>query len=63
MSKSVYETECEVVHETDEAFLLRIYDDEHWIPKACLANADDLEVDEDAIAEIYEWFALERGLI
>jgi hypothetical protein len=63
VGRATWETDCEVVHETDEALLLNIDGDEHWVPKACIDNSDDLEVGEEATAEIHEWFAIEKGLV
>lgn len=63
MPRETYETECEVLHETDAAWLLGIDDDQYWVPKACIENNDDLEVGEESTVEIHEWFAVEKGIV
>lgn len=63
VTKNIYEADCEVVHETDGAWLLSIDGDEYWVPKACLENSDDLEVGEKTVAEIHEWFAIEKEMV
>lgn len=63
MARETYEADCEVVRLTDEAALLNIDGDEHWVPKSCLENADDLEVGEEATAVIHEWFAIKAGMV
>jgi hypothetical protein len=51
------------LHETDEAWLLNIDGDKHWVPKACIENNADLEVGEEVEVEIHEWFAIEERIV
>jgi len=48
----------EITHETDEAYLFRVDEDEEvWLPKS------QVEITESDIVEMPEWLAIEKGLI
>ena len=54
---------CEILHSTDDAYLIDDGDSEVWVPKSVV---DDIETDNHGkinILYIQEWFALKEGLI
>lgn len=52
-----------ILKRTDKALLLRVGDEEHWIPLSQIADADDFEEgDENCTVSITDWIANERGL-
>lgn len=54
----------EIVRETDAAFLLRIEDEEHWIPKSQIADASDYAMgDVDCSMSLTEFIARQKGLL
>lgn len=58
MSKSGYvDVEVELIkHETDDAFLLVIDDDEYWIPKSQVRDADNYSKGEEEVTmSLTEW--------
>lgn len=67
----VTEVELELLHETEEAYLVRLEEDceETWIPKTLVASVvssiEDSETGEVVIItlELPEWVAIEKGLI
>ena len=55
---------CNVVKETDFAFLLDDGTEEFWCPKLVIKNADEISEFDDAIdVEIATWFCEKEGLI
>lgn len=52
-----------VLRETDLALLFVIDDDEVWIPKSVIEDAETIDVgDEDIEINIASWFAEKEGL-
>lgn len=52
-----------ILRESEKAFLVRIGDEEHWLPKSQLADPDDYEVgDTDLSIAVTGWLANEKGL-
>lgn len=52
-----------IERETDAAFLVIIDNDQFWLPKSQIADADDYNAgDEDVTLSITEWIANEKGL-
>ena len=48
---------------TDKALLVRIGEEEHWLPLSQIADADDYEEgDVDLTLSITEWIAEQKGL-
>lgn len=53
----------EIVAETHSALLLRIKDEEYWIPKSQIADTGDYkEGDTDCVVSITDWIANEKGI-
>lgn len=53
----------EIVRETEKAFLVRIDDEEFWLPRSQVADdADYEEGDKDCTMSITEFIAKEKGL-
>ncbi len=53
----------EILRETDGAFLLKIGDEELWVPKSQISDASDYgEGDEDCTVSVTKWFADKEGL-
>lgn len=53
----------EVVRETEKAFLVRIEDEEIWLPRSQVADdADYAEGDVDCTISVTEFIAKEKGL-
>lgn len=53
----------EIVRETEKAFLLRIDDEEVWIPKSQISNPEDYaEGDTNCTVSITDWIANQKGL-
>ena len=53
-----------IKRETDRAFLVVIGDEEVWLPKSLVSDADDYEEgDEDVCLSVPEWFASKEGLV
>lgn len=53
----------EVLKETEAAFLVLIDDDQHWLPKSQIADANDYAVgDTNLTMSISEWLARQKGL-
>lgn len=49
----------ELVHQTDDAFKLRVGSDFVWLPKAVCRNLDE----DDGTVDVYERFAIDNGLV
>ena len=49
----------ELVHQTDDAYKLRIGDETVWLPKAVCRDLDE----EDGTVEVLEKFAIEKELV
>lgn len=49
----------ELLHQTDDAYKLRIANDVVWLPKAVCSNFDE----EDGTVDVYENFAIDKGLV
>ncbi len=54
--------EAEIVQETEAAFLVRIDEEEMWLPKSQIADPDDYQVGDIGTVSISEWIAKEKGL-
>lgn len=56
---------AEVLRETDLALLLLLDDDdEHWVPKSVIEDADDITTgDTDLEVQVAEWFCEKEGLV
>ena len=53
----------EILRETPAAFMVLIDDEQIWLPKSQIADADDYEEgDVDLVISITEWIANEKGL-
>lgn len=54
----------EIVKETPAAFLLLLEDENQiWVPKSLIADADDYnEGDKDAVVSIEEWWCDKEGV-
>ena len=53
----------EILRETEKAFLIRIDDEEYWIPFSQIADPEEYrEGDTDGEISITEWIAREKGL-
>ena len=62
-SKWVHVSVSKVVRETDKAFLLQIGEEEHWIPKSQMSDADDYATgDTDVTISVSEWIANAKGI-
>ena len=64
MARWVYIDIDEILKETDKAFLVRIADEEIWLPFSQLADPDDYsegDMDLEDVA-ITEWIAREKEL-
>lgn len=63
MSNYVHIEVDEIIRETDKAFLFLIGDDEIWIPKSQVSDADDYEMgDKNCSISVTEFIANEKGL-
>jgi hypothetical protein len=52
-----------VVRVTEKALLVRVDDEEHWLPTSQVCDAEDYaEGDEDCTISITNWLANEKGL-
>lgn len=52
-----------VIRETDAAFKVLIDDEEVWLPKSQIADADDYKPgDTNCTMSITEWIAKEKGI-
>ena len=49
----------ELVHQTDDAYKLRIDDDTVWLPKAVCRDFDE----EDGTVDVLERFAIDKELV
>lgn len=64
-SNWVYIVVDEVLRETDKAFLLKIGDEETWMPRSQIAPEDEEGMragDSDFEIGISEWIAKEKGI-
>jgi hypothetical protein len=53
-----------VLHETDDALLVKVYDQEVWIPKSHIHNDSDVyEADTEGALIISEWIAEKKELV
>lgn len=63
MSNYVHLDVDEVVKETEKALLLRIGDEELWVPLSQIADAADYSAgDADCTVSVTKWFADKNGL-
>lgn len=54
----------EVLRETEKAFLLLIDGEEHWVPRSCVANADNYsQGDENCTMSVADYICRQKGLI
>jgi hypothetical protein len=62
-SNYVHLDNCDVIRETENAFLIRYEGEEIWIPRSQLADADDYAAgDEDVTLSVTEWIAKQKGI-
>ena len=62
MSNETYEFCCDLVHETDDAYLVSDGENKFWIPKSQISTlimADEVEME----ITIPEWLAIEKGIV
>ncbi len=63
MSNYVHLDVDKILRATDKALLLKIDDEEIWVPRSMVADGDDYEAgDEDVTISVTEWFANKGGL-
>ena len=54
----------EILRETEKAFLLRIGDEDVWIPFSQIADHEDYQVGECGVGmSVSEWIAEQKGLL
>jgi len=58
MDDRFVEVDLLVLKETELAFLLSDGDNEWWVPKSCIRNSDELEVENNHTVEIAYWKAM-----
>lgn len=64
MADWVYVQVDEILHETDKAFLVRIGDEEIWLPYSQIEDYEDYEAgDQDVEIAITEWIAEKHDLL
>lgn len=52
-----------IVAESEKAFLLRIDNQDHWVPKSQISDPDDYaEGDTNCTISVTEWIAEQKGL-
>ena len=57
------ELTCNIVHVTDRAFLIRVDEQEEWIPKSQIEDSSYDEKLNITTLVIPEWLAIEKNLI
>ena len=62
-SRYVHLEDVSIKRETDTAFLVVIADEEYWIPKSQVADADDYgEGDDGLTLSVTEWICEQKGI-
>jgi hypothetical protein len=62
-SRWVHLSCVDVLCEATSSFLLRIGDEQYWIPKSHIADAGDYEAgDDDVKISITKWIAEQKGI-
>lgn len=54
--------ECKILRETENAFLVNINDDDIWLPKSQIDNADTYGPGDYCTLSITEWIARKNGI-
>lgn len=62
ISEEIFSVEAEVLRETLKAVLIKVYDEELWIPRSQLIDDDALPVRGHALVKMTAWIAKEKGL-
>jgi len=63
VSNEEVELELELLHQTDDAYLLSDGDTEAWVPRSLVSSLEEGDDEDTVIVTIPEWLAKEKGLV
>lgn len=62
MPQEMVDIDCEIVDETDRAYLVAIDDNEFWVPKS-LSEWEEKSNKIDGTLTVARWFAEKEGMV